>query len=237
MKRVGIFGGQFNPIHKGHVSSLACIQKQNLLDEIWVVPAFQSPGKPQNSTQESYNVQGGQRLLWPSPQQRLTMVQLATEELDNVIVKDWELRTPRTSYTVLTVSHFLKEHPDFSFYLIMGLDVFLKMNLWREWQALLHQMHFIVTSRFQLVFPTHKEKIPDWLSAWTHKTEAHQVALKTRKQIHFVRLSINMEISSQNIRHILALGHKGGGGMSSAKDLLVAPVCQFIQKHHLYTAL
>ena len=119
MERIGIYGGTFNPPHLGHM--LAAAQAVNLLrlDRLLLIPDRIAPHKvlPEGSA---------------SPQQRLEMLQLAAVGIEKAEVSDMELRREGTSYTYLTILELKQRYPNAELVLIMGTDMFLSFDSWRE---------------------------------------------------------------------------------------------------------
>ena len=119
MERIGIYGGTFNPPHLGHM--LAAAQAVNLLrlDRLLLIPDRIAPHKvlPEGSA---------------SPQQRLEMLQLAAAGIEKAEVSDMELRREGTSYTYLTILELKQLYPNAELVLIMGTDMFLSFDSWRE---------------------------------------------------------------------------------------------------------
>ena len=119
MERIGIYGGTFNPPHLGHM--LAAAQAVNLLrlDRLLLIPDRIAPHKvlPEGSA---------------TPQQRLEMLQLAAAGIEKAEVSDMELRREGTSYTYLTILELKQRYPNAELVLIMGTDMFLSFDSWRE---------------------------------------------------------------------------------------------------------
>ena len=119
MKRIGIYGGTFNPPHTGHM--LAAAQAVDLLrlDKLLLIPDRIAPHKvlPEGSA---------------SPEQRMRMLQLASAGIEKAEVSDIELRREGTSFTYLTILELKQLYPDAQLVLIMGTDMFLSFDKWRE---------------------------------------------------------------------------------------------------------
>ena len=121
--RIGIFGGSFNPPHKGHLHLAASVQQALRLDEVWLVPSKISPHR----SMEAYAPEAD----------RLAMCRLAAEEYPWLRAEDFELRQEQVSYTFFTVAHFTQERPEDEFFLLMGSDMLLSFRTWNKWQEIL----------------------------------------------------------------------------------------------------
>jgi len=119
MERIGIYGGTFNPPHIGHMLAAAQAVKLLRLDKLLLIPDRIAPHKvlPEGSA---------------SPQQRLEMLQLAAAGIEKAEVSDMELRREGTSFTYLTILELKQLYPDSQLVLIMGTDMFLSFDKWRE---------------------------------------------------------------------------------------------------------
>ena len=119
MKRIGVYGGTFNPPHVGHIRAANYAISALSLDKLLVIPSCISPHKeiPENS---------------PTPQQRMQMLQLCFLQSPLVQVSDIELRRGGNSYTYETVLQLKKEYPDAELVLFMGTDMFLSFLTWRN---------------------------------------------------------------------------------------------------------
>ena len=116
MKKVGIMGGTFNPIHNGHllIAENAC--EQFGLDEIRFIPTGKSPHKQ------------GQHIL--DGADRMHMVQLAIAGNPAFLADDRELRSDRLSYSYLTLEQMHEEAPENELYFIMGGDSLRDFKTW-----------------------------------------------------------------------------------------------------------
>ena len=133
MERIGIFGGTYNPPHLGHVQAAVYGKNALNLDKLYLIPSYISPHKaiPSGS---------------PTPQQRLEMAQLAAAGTD-ITVSNLELSRGGASYTYDTVLALRKEHPDSQLYLMMGTDMYLTLDIWREAEKLLKMVTPVVFYR------------------------------------------------------------------------------------------
>ena len=120
--KIGVYGGTFNPPHLGHVTAARAVFELLKLDLLLVVPDRQPPHKtlPEGS---------------PTPEQRLEMTRLAAEQLglgDKVRVLDVELKREGRSYTSETLAQLKEQYPEDELWLLMGTDMFLTLQAWRE---------------------------------------------------------------------------------------------------------
>jgi nicotinate-nucleotide adenylyltransferase len=132
-KRIGIFGGSFNPIHCGHVNIASWIVEHNYVDEVWLMIS------PQNPLKEAAN-------LMPE-QERMALAQLALENIKGVKASDFEWSLPRPSYTWSTLCALRKAYPDTEFYLIIGGDNWVNFNQWANTDLILSSTPILVYPR------------------------------------------------------------------------------------------
>ncbi len=120
--KIGVYGGTFNPPHLGHVTAARAVFELLKLDLLLLVPDGQPPHKmlPPGS---------------PTPEQRLEMTRLAGEQLglgERVRTLDLELKREGRSYTAETLRQLHQQYPENELWLLMGTDMFLTLQAWRE---------------------------------------------------------------------------------------------------------
>lgn len=132
--RIAIFGGSFDPVHRGHLAMAAAARERLTLDEVVFMPCAVSPFK--NGTVAS------------GPQ-RLGMLEAAIrdEQLAWAAVSDFELNRPAPSYSWETARHFTATQPGVSWHWILGTDQWEQIHRWAEPEMLRSMLHFIVFSR------------------------------------------------------------------------------------------
>lgn len=133
MKRIGIFGGSFNPVHLGHTALAAYICDQGLVDEVWMMVSPQNPLK--------------QNLALLDEQHRLAMLQLAVAPYPTLRACDFEFHLPRPSYTYHTLQALHEAYPDNEFSLIIGEDNWQCFDRWFRSEEILRKTPIIVYPR------------------------------------------------------------------------------------------
>ena len=119
MERIGIYGGTFNPPHLGHMLAARQAVKLLRLDRLLLIPDRIAPHKvlPEGSA---------------TPEERMQMLRLAAAGIEKAEVSDIELRREGTSFTYLTILEMKQMYPKAELVLIMGTDMFLSFDKWRE---------------------------------------------------------------------------------------------------------
>lgn len=118
IKKVGIFGGSFNPIHIGHLALANYLCEFSHLDEVWFMVSPQNPLKRNDK-------------LWDD-ELRLELAHLATEDYPKFKVCDIEFQLPRPSYTIHTLNALKEAYPGHEFTLLIGAD---NWKLFPHWKA------------------------------------------------------------------------------------------------------
>ena len=137
MKRIGIYGGSFNPIHTAHLITAEDVREQMHLDKILFIPSAQPPHKDSGVLLEA--------------SKRLEMVKLALEGNDDFEISDIELKLSGStkSYTVNTLIA-LREHyknEQVKLYLIIGMDQLIGLHTWKDPGKLFMLSEVIVINR------------------------------------------------------------------------------------------
>lgn len=132
-QKLGIMGGTFNPVHYGHLAAAEEVRERLKLDRVLFLPSFLPPHKHDEDI--------------PSAVQRLEMVRLAVSGNPHFMMSDLEVKRGGLSYTIDTVEKLLTKHPGTGLVFITGLDSFLEIRTWKEWERLLTLCAFAVLSR------------------------------------------------------------------------------------------
>lgn len=133
-KKTALFGGTFDPIHKGHITVAEVAAGHIEADEIIFIPARRSPHK------NSYAVAGGNH--------RLKMIELAIEGRKHFSVSDCELERPEPSYTLDTVRQFKQTYDKkTTIYWLLGADSIADLLKWYHLAELIDQCNICVMFR------------------------------------------------------------------------------------------
>ena len=134
VKRIGLYGGSFDPIHIGHINLAMQLKEAAQLDEVWFIPASQSPFK--NFCQQT------------SVEDRCQMVQLAIESFPFFCIKYFEKNREGPSYTVDTVNEILiNSSSNTLFFLLMGDDLVGSFHKWYKCIEIVSKVELLVGSR------------------------------------------------------------------------------------------
>lgn len=133
-KRVGIFGGTFDPIHMGHLIVAETIMDEFHLDKVVFIPAAVPPHKLDKQISPAKH--------------RYMMTMLATCSNPRFQVSDMEMHRQGPSYSRDTLAQLIEEHGrDTEFYFIVGADSVENLHTWNRIDELLTMCHFIGASR------------------------------------------------------------------------------------------
>lgn len=125
------FGGSFDPPHIGHLLVSMDVAEAMGFEKLVFVPAFQAPLKHPHKA---------------SPEDRLQMLKLSIECLENYEVSDIEIKRGGISYTVDTAEELFKSLKEKPFFLV-GADSFLNLHLWKKPSRLTGLARFVVVDR------------------------------------------------------------------------------------------
>jgi nicotinate-nucleotide adenylyltransferase len=133
--RAGLFGGTFNPIHKGHLMAAERVLHHFSLDRLYIIPCREPPHKL-----PAY--------LAPVAH-RVRMIQLALPADARYCLSKIEIQRSGPSYTIDTVNHFsTRIIPGATLFMIMGMDAFLEIHTWKSQRRLLETVQPVVVTRY-----------------------------------------------------------------------------------------
>jgi len=131
--KLGLFGGSFDPVHLGHLLVAQAAMEELVLDRLFLIPAAQSPFKPENK---------------PAPASiRLQLLRLALAGKTNCEIDEQEIRRGGISYTVETLRDYTRRFPRAELFYLIGADNAAKLNEWREPAELARLAEFVAIPR------------------------------------------------------------------------------------------
>ena len=129
---IGIFGGTFDPVHYGHIKPALAVKQALGLSELRFIPNSVPPHRARP---------------WLSARQRLSLLHTAVDGIEGVVVDERELQREGPSYMVDTLASLHDEHPEEGLCLIIGMDAFIGIDRWHQWQRLFDYALLVVTHR------------------------------------------------------------------------------------------
>lgn len=197
--RIGIYGGTFAPVHNGHLAAAKAFIEQMQLDILYVIPTAIPPHKQIDAADD--------------PAHRYRMCELAFWNEEKVLVSDMEIVRGGKSYTVDTLRAL--SAPDRRLFLLMGTDMMLTLDTWRESEEI-----------FKLCYPIYARREKDPIIESRIVAKNNEYLQKYGKIVR--RLMIDtVELASTDIRKLVLEG--------KPIDALVPPAVKaYIEKHGLY---
>ena len=132
MKRIGLFGGTFDPPHNAHVALARLALTELALDELRWIPAGQPWQKARQITPATH---------------REAMVRLAMGDDPRFVLERCEIRRAGPSFTLDTVRELQAAQPQARWFLIIGQDQYAGLHTWRDWRELLSRVTLAVANR------------------------------------------------------------------------------------------
>jgi nicotinate-nucleotide adenylyltransferase len=211
--RIGIFGGTFDPIHIGHLRAALEIAEELELEKVYMVPSALPPHKTSAPTTKFSH--------------RLEMIKLAVGTSSLLGYLDLEGKRSGPSYSIDTLRELYEifgENTEFFF--IIGLDAFLEIKTWKEYEKLFEYANFVVVGRGE----HKKEDFETFMSGLginvKRKAGSGGFVLPSEKQILFKKTT-RMDISATSIRTKVVQG-------GSIDFLVPKSVNKYIKEKKLY---
>lgn len=129
--KIGIFGGSFNPIHKGHLHVAETAINTLSLDTLFFVPAYKSPFKDKDEYEDAVH--------------RVNMINEVKPNRSEVSM--FEIARKGTSYTIDTVRYFREKYPTAQIFLIIGSDNLYKLHKWKNIDEIAELVNIVVFKR------------------------------------------------------------------------------------------
>lgn len=131
--KIGIYGGSFDPVHKGHVNAALNFMDELSLDKIIIIPAYQPPHK--------------KGLAMTPSEHRMNMCRLAFGKLDGFEISDIEIQRADEGYMADTIEQLREIYPDDEFFLLIGGDMLLSFRKWYAWSKITDEAVLAVAAR------------------------------------------------------------------------------------------
>lgn len=213
LRRIGILGGTFDPVHIGHLDIADAAHQQLGLTRVDLVTSNVPPHRPQPLA---------------SAYHRFAMVAIAAQERPGWRAADIELRFDAPSYTSRTLMRFHdRGYEPTQLFFIIGADAFAEIASWRDYPAILDAAHFVVVSRPG--FPAFE--MPERLPRLSARMATRALdALNSPNPMVVLIDATTADVSSTAIRGRLALGE-------SIEGLVPPRVHQHIEQHGLYSSM
>lgn len=176
LRRLGVFGGAFDPPHRAHVALVRSALDHFHLDEVRVVPTGQAWHKSRVLTEARH---------------RAAMTRLAFEGIDGVRVDERELHRDRPSYTIDTLEELQAEHPAARLYLLIGEDQCRSLPSWHR---------IMDVARLAIICAA--ERDPS-VGAWNARQHAEQLPATFWAQVEQIPMA-PLPISATAVREHLA---------------------------------
>jgi nicotinate-nucleotide adenylyltransferase len=141
-RRVGLFGGSFDPVHNAHVALARAALAELHLDEVRWIPAGQAWQKERPLTDAAH---------------REAMLRLALRGEPRFLLDRIEIERAGPSYTLDTVRTLAAAQPQAQWFLIIGQDQYTGLHTWNGWQQLLDRVTLAVANRPGEVRTVHED--------------------------------------------------------------------------------
>lgn len=217
-KKIGLFGGTFNPIHLGHLRAAEFVQEKFSLDQVLFIPSFIPPHK--DSTEVA------------SPSHRLKMIELAVAPFSRFVASSIEIDAKGKSYSIVTLNKIKKHYPQAQIFFILGIDAFLEIDTWKDYEKVLEKCFFIVISRPGYCLEEAEKKL-------NKEYKKHMVKLPPSEKVKMDRFLFSrifllpmeaLDIASTEVRKKIRDG-------ASLKGLVPDTVQAYIRKNKIYQNL
>jgi nicotinate-nucleotide adenylyltransferase len=206
--RLGLFGGTFDPVHRGHLDVARAARCALDLDDLWWLPA---PAPPHRTRPQV------------SAWHRFAMVALAIQDEAGMIVSDFEMNASGPTYTSDTLARLGAEgRAPGSLFFITGADAFRDIAQWKSYPQLLDSAHFVVISRPGAPV----SRLGDLLPALAGRMTRDPAEARDHPRIVLLDAR-TADVSSTDVRRAMAAG-------TSLESFVPTSVATYIDRHHLY---
>lgn len=199
---IGIYGGSFDPIHLGHLKTATTLKTELQLDHLFLLPCCEPVHKD--------------GLKYPS-NDRLKMLNLALEKFSTLEIDSREILRGGGSYMIDTLHELKQIYRDEPICLIIGMDSFLKIKTWKDWQEFSKLVHLVILQRqgFNIINSS--------LDSFHNTKKVNELNLESNGLLYFSNCP-KINISSSDIRGRIAANQ-------NLDDLLPKSVINYLRLH------
>ncbi|MGL6039566.1 MAG: nicotinate-nucleotide adenylyltransferase [Deefgea sp.] len=198
MKRIGIFGGTFDPIHYGHIELARCMRDQLQLDEVRLIPTGLPPHRPMPPV---------------SPAQRLAWVEAALVGEVGLVADDREVLRDGFCYTFDTLREIQAENPRALLVWLIGADSWHNLSTWHRWRELLDLGYLLIAARPGVALDTENHAIeaensrlsPDLAEEFARRHVIANTNTLSQGKISLLSSPL-LPVSSTQVRDLLSRG-------------------------------
>ena len=199
---IGIYGCSFDPVHLGHLKTATSLKTELKLDHLFLLPCC-----------EPVHKEG----LKYSSNDRLKMLNLAVENFSTLEIDSREILRGGGSYMIDTLHELKQIYKDEPICLIIGMDSFIKIKTWKNWQEFSKLVHLVILQRQGLNLTDSS------LDSFHNSKEANQLQLEPNGLLYFSNCP-KINISSSDIRSRIATNQ-------NLDDLLPKSVINYLRLH------
>ncbi len=210
VRKTGLFGGTFDPVHEGHLALARAALARCGLDQVLFIPAARPPHKEQPGA---------------SFEHRVAMLRAALAGSARMDVSCIEAERDSPSYTIDTVRELKKRLGDHEFFFIIGADSLLELHLWYRYRELLEQVPFIVAARPSVPFAEVARAVAMLPGGFVYDRRSSTWRRADGARIHYLA-DVRVPVSSSEVRRLLARGRP--------TPMVPEPVRRYIERHNLY---
>ncbi len=214
-KRIGLFGGTFDPVHAGHLAIARQAALEVQLDQVFFIPAADPPHKKKPVAAYRHRVAMLEAALTDIP----------AAEADRFAVSLLEAELSAPSYTVDTLAELqrrLTASSVCSFYFIIGADSLLELYLWYQYQKLLRLTNFIVISRPGILFADMRQAIAALPGPFLPDSSGRQWSCTDGTELMLLHNRLTKDVSSSQIRRQLQQGRQPEGVPGKVQEYIAA---------------
>ncbi len=213
VRRLGVLGGTFDPLHLGHFRAAESAREAMALDQRICVPSRIPPHKARPGITAAAD--------------RFRMIQRAVQKEPAFEASRVEVEREGPSYTVDTMAEIKQAFPAAEISFITGIDSFREIQTWRNWRELLQTFSFIVHGRPGYVLAGAREAIPEPIrSTLVELRDGSRLPSEFGRAIYLIQ-AVCLNISSTEIRAMVRAGR-------SIRYLVPPEVEAYIAEHRLF---